>query len=281
MNKKKYFTLDAIRFSFKTFRKHSFSLLTLSILVGLFLWGVISIVYIIKWGSVTHTDFAILFNTFRSLTSGEFAFLLQPILLDDLIRICTAAFLLILIGISEIIAIKAAVMLYDNEPITFKNIFTFSKKIPTYFTLAFLLFYVSNLAADYIIGCGFLMEALCRLYKYFLIDKNTNISQAFIRSWKISKNHLIDLSMAWAIMIFVVVISSTLASIFCLSIMNSLAIFIIACYTTFTCLFINACVYAFFYRKLLEEKQMLLTPANVIIENNNRQQKTEINTLQT
>lgn len=266
MNKTKYLTWDAIRFSLKMFRKHSFFLFKLSIVAGLFLWGIISLIYAIKQGSIPNIDFARLLDTLRYLISGEFAFLLKPIEADDLICFSIVAGIITLIGISEIIAIKTAVMLYDNQPISFKNVFIYWKQIPTYLALGFLLFYISKIASHFMIGLGFLIEALCKLYKYFLIDKNTNVSQAFKHSWKISKNHFIDLCMAWVMMICLIVVSSTLTTILCISIMNYLVIFIIVCYATFTCLFINACVYAFFYRKLLEEKQIELTHTNVIVK---------------
>lgn len=266
MNKKKYLTSDALRFGFKMFRKHCYFLFKLSLVTGLLLWGMTALVYIIHCGFVTHNDFRMIIATLHGWMSGGS----EHLKLDGLVAILVGLFIIpFFLGISDMIGSKIAVMLYDDKDISRKDIVACWRRIPTYFGLAYMCSSVAKVGSYFFIGFEFLIQVLYKPCKYFVVDKNVGIDQALRGSWNISRGHILDMCMVSMIMVSFGMTLHKLSTVLCASIMSNIVALMIACYTTYTCIFINACVYAFFYRKLLEEKQMQLIPANVINENYN------------
>ena len=278
MNKKKYLALDAICFSLRMFRKHCYSLLKLSVVAGLLLWGMTALIYTIQHGFVAHDDLRMTIAILHDAVSGSFSYF-EDLKSGGLITIFIVVLILIFAGISDMIGSKIALILYDDKDISFKDVISCMRRSPSYFGAVVVASSATRLGGFFLI-LGLLMELRLNLCRYFVVDKNASINQALRGSYGISKGHMLDIFMASMMMQALMVILIMLSNILGLLIMSTIIAFMIVCYTTFTCVFINSCVYAFFYRRLLEEKEMKLAPAHVINEDSNQIPKSAQETLQ-
>jgi hypothetical protein len=273
MNKKKYLAFDAIRFSLKMLREHFYFLFKLFSIASLFFCGIALLVCYIKHGFITQNDFRVIatalnyFITERAIGITEE---LKELESTRFIALVIPLFASIYMVICDMIGSVLSIRLYDGKYISFKEIVSHFRTIPSYFGVAIVYSLMTRVGYRLFIIPGLLMDVRLRLCKYFIVDKNIGIMQSLKSSWHISKGHMFDMFivsiMAWSIMRIGAMMSDGLCELIAIDIISVAII----CYTTFTCLFINVCAHAFFYRKLLEEKQKQSKIVSIIDESNNQ-----------
>jgi hypothetical protein len=274
MNKKKYLAFDAIRFSFKMLRKHFYFFFKLFSVASLLFCVIALLVCYIKQGLITQDDFKAITTTLNYFTTRralEITKQLKELELTRFIVLFIPLFASIYLVICDMIGSVLSIRLYDDKYISFKETVSHFRKIPSYFGVAVLYSLVTSAGYSLFIIPGLLMEIRLRFCKYFIVDKNIGIIQSLKGSWHISKAHMFDIFMVSIMGQSIVMIGTMMSNGLCELIAIDIISIAIICYTTFTCLFINVCAHAFFYRKLLEEKQKQLEIVSIIDENHNWQ----------
>jgi hypothetical protein len=273
MDKKKYLAFDAIRFSFKMLRKHFNFFFKLFSVASLLFCAIVLLVCYIKRGFIIHNDFKAITTALNYFTMRKTAGITEPLKELELTRFIVlfiSLFASIYLAICDMIGLVLCIRLYDGKYISFKEIVSHFRKIPSYFCIAVLYSLVTNAGYYLFIIPGLLLEIRLRLCKYFIVDKNIGIIQSLKGSWRISKKHMFDIFMVSIMAQSIVVIGTMMSNALCELIEIDIISVAIICYTTFTYLFIIVCAHAFFYRKLLEEKQKQLKSVIIMDENHNR-----------
>src|SRR5579863_551549 len=273
MNKKKHLAFDAISFSFKMLRKHFNFFFKLFSAASLLLCVITLLVCYIKRGHITHNDFKAITTTLNYFTTKRAPGIteqLKELGLTRFIDLFISLFASIYLVICDMIGSVLSIRLYDDKYISFKETISHFRKIPSYFGITVLYFLVTNVGYYLFIIPGLLMEIRLRLCKYFIVDKNIGIIQSLKGSWHISKGHMFDIFMVFIMAQSILILSTMMSNALCELIAIDIISVAIICYTSLTCLFINVCAHAFFYRKLLEEKQKQLEFVSTIDENHNR-----------
>ncbi len=258
MNKKKYLAFDAIRFSVKMLRKHFNFLFKLFSVASLLLCVIVLLVCYIKQGFITQNDFKAITTALNYFTMKRTPVITEQLKELGLIRfivLFVSVFTSIYLCICDMIGLVLSIRLYDNKYISFKETISYFRKIPSYLGAAILYFFVTNAGYYFFIIPGLLIDIRLRLWKYFIVDKNIGIIRSLKGSWRISKGHMFDIFMVYIITQSIIMLSTMMSNALCGLIAIDIISVAIICYTTFTCLFINVSAHAFFYRKLLEEKQ--------------------------
>lgn len=273
MNKKKYLAFDAIIFSFKMLRKHFYFLFKLFSVASLLFCVIPLLVCYIKCGFITQNDLKAIttaLNYFTTKRATGITGQLQELELIRFIVLFIPLFASIYLVICDMIGSVLSIRMYDDKYISFKEIISHLRKIPSYFGVGILYSLVINAGYYLFIIPGLLMEARLILCKCFIVDNNIGIIQSLKSSWHISKAHMLDIFMVSIILQSIVMIGTMMSNGLCELITIDIISVAIICYTTFTCLFINVSAYAFFYRKLFEKKQKQLEFINIIDENHNQ-----------
>jgi hypothetical protein len=274
MNKKKYFAFDAIHFSFKILRKNFYLFFTLFSVASLLFVGIILLVCYIKCGSITQNDFKAITTALNYFMKEEGASgitdNLKELELTHFITLFISLFAIIYLFICHMIGSILSIALYDDKDISFKEAVSVFRKVPSYLGVNALYYLMLIIGYYLFIIPGLLVEIRLRLCRLFIIDSNAGVLQSLKGSWHISKGHIIDICMLVTLARSVVIIATMISNGLCKLIAIDIISLVIVCYTTFTCLFVTVCVQAFFYRKLLEEKQKQLKIVNMIDENNNQ-----------
>ncbi|HJZ23819.1 MAG TPA: hypothetical protein VJ201_05140 [Candidatus Babeliales bacterium] len=163
-----------------------------------------------------------------------------------------------------------SIALYDNKNISFKETVSILRKTPSYFGTIGLYYIVIFIGYYLFIIPGLLMEIRLRFCKFFIVDSNAGAVQSLKGSWRISKEHIFDILIMHTIGRSVVIIGTMISDGLCKLIAIDVISLAIMCYTIFTYAFIIVCAHAFFYRKLLEEKQKQLETISMIDESDNQ-----------
>lgn len=276
MNKKKYLALDAIRFSFRMWREHFYFIFKVFSLISFLLSGVMLLICLLKVKLMTHNHLRIIAGTLHWIVGGRNVSIIEAvgILKPDLFFVgLTLGFIATFAFIADMAGSKMGIMLYDKKNLSIKGVIFCYKKIPTYFSYMFI--YLCALATGYkiFVVLGLWLEMRLKLGRYFILDKNLGTQQALKNSWNISRQRIRDMFLLYIMKIFLFYASIMLTDELCQWIGIDMISIALACYATFTYTFINASAHAFMYRRILEEKQTQLTPANVIQEDYNQIQK--------
>ncbi len=283
MNKKKYFALDAIRFSFRMFREHFYFNFNIFSFASLTLFAAISLISLTPLRPTTGKPLNIIAEVVhwisgqKEISVTEELEILKP-------NVFFIFFTVILIAMFlfywRIMALKMGIMLYDKRSLSLKEIVSSSKKTIPYLGFSFVSRLATLIGSYFFTILGLFIDIRLKFGEYFIIDKDADTIDALQSSWNVSKKHIWDIFLLSITMTSILLVGSVGIKELCQYVGIDIVSIIITFYGLFTYIFINTCAYAFFFRKIFEENQMKLTPENVIDQDYNQLPKSAPEQLQ-